>query len=277
MPAAGSGHPLVRRYIDAARGRLPGVLALEGTWALHQALHGGLTIEAVFRCAALLREDLAPVDAPVTLDVAERVLRRMVQRDGPDGVAALAVLPTRTLADVPIGDASRVVVVDAVDLPGNLGTIIRCADGAGASGVVVTQRRIRVHHPLVLKASMGTLLSMPVVDASRADALAWLRANAVRVVAAHPAAEVSYRDADYRGAVAIVLGSERNGLDRFWLDAADVTVAIPMLGVADSLNVGHAAALLLYEAALPRTRATQPGSSARSSSPHSRRRWPADG
>lgn len=256
MPAAGNGHALVRAYIDTTRNRGgPDALALEGLWAIRRALDAAVTIEAVFVCDALLRGDDArhaieevKGRGGAVLDVAPRVLARLVTRDGPDGLAALARLPPRTLADIDVGPSSRVVVADGFDLPGNLGTIVRCADGAGASGVVQTARGIRVGHPLVVKASMGTVLSTPVVAAERDEALRWLRASGVRIVAADPGAALSYRDADYRGAVAIVLGNERHGLAPFWRDAADVVVSIPMLGVADSLNVGHAAALLLYEA-----------------------------
>lgn len=285
MPAAGTGHPRVREYIDSKRNRADAqLLALEGLWAIRRALAATVPVEAVFVCAELLRgNDATRVVAEVreqggaVLDVTPRVLQRMVRRDGPDGLAAIARLPSRALVDIPIGPTSRLVVADGFDLPGNLGTIVRSADGAGACAVVQTDRRVRVNHPLVVKASMGTVFTTPVVDSRRDEALAWLRARGVRIVAADPSATTSYRDADYRGPVAIVLGNERHGLAAFWRDAADVTVSIPMLGVADSLNVGHAAALLLYEAAFPRTRATQPGRSSRSSSAHSSRRWPADG
>ena len=184
----------------------------------------------------------------VALQVSERVLRRMVDRDGPDGLAALALLPSRRLDDIPMTPTARVVVADRFELAGNLGTVIRCADGAGAAGVVITERRLRLTHPLVVKASTGTVFSMPIVDTSRAEALGWLQENGFRVIAADPASRLSYRDADYRGRVAIILGSERYGLGSFWGDAADARVSIPMLGMADSLNVGHAAAVLLYEA-----------------------------
>ena len=279
MPAAGPGHTDVRAYIQTTRGRgAADVLALEGLWAIERALDAAIEIEAVFVCDALRRgEDAHRAIEEVrrrggaVLDVSARVLQRMVQRDGPDGLAALARLPIRTLADIRLGPDGRVVVVDGCDLPGNLGTIVRCADGAGAVGVVQTGRAIRVNHPLVVKASMGTVFTMPVVDADPGEVRQWLRAGGVRVVAADPSAPVTYREVDYGGPIAIVVGSERHGLTPFWREAADVQVSIPMLGVADSLNVGHAAALLLYEA-LPSTRATHPGSSSRSSSSHSRRR-----
>lgn len=284
MPAAGPGHHHVRTYIQTTRGRgAADVVALEGLWAIQRALDAAIPIEVVFVCDALRRgEDAEHAVEEVrrrggaVLDVSARLLQRMVARHGPDGLAALATLSIRTLADVHLGPDARVVVVDGCDLPGNLGTIVRCADGAGAAGVVQTGRGIRVNHPLVVKASMGTVFTTPVVHVEPEAARQWLSANGVRVVAAHPSATMTYRAVDYGGRTAVVVGSERHGLSPFWREAADVLVSIPMLGVADSLNVGHAAALLLYEA-LPSTRATQPGSSSRSSSAHSSSRWPAGG
>ena len=172
----------------------------------------------------------------------------MVDRDGPDGLAALGYLHRHALDDLAVDAATRVVVLDRMELAGNLGTIIRCADGAGATAVIVTERRTRITHPVAVKASMGTVFSLPVIDASVADMVAWARRRSVRIIAADPAATVSYRDADYDGSVALVLGSERYGLSDTWRAAADLLVSIPMRGRADSLNVGHAAALLLYEA-----------------------------
>jgi TrmH family RNA methyltransferase len=221
-------HPRALQYLAAKRGRGEGGhVALEGRWAVEAAMAGGIELLAVFVCPAMTDHRL-----PGAIEVGEKTMRRLVDRDGPDGVAALARLNPRTM----------------IDLPGNLGTIIRCADGAGAGGVIVTDRRIRLSSPVVVKASMGTLFSLPVVETSPDAAIAWLRANRFRLVAADPAAPTSYRDADYRGRVAVVVGSERHGLAPHWRDAADVRVSIPMLGRADSLNVGHAAALLLYEA-----------------------------
>ena len=181
-------------------------------------------------------------------EVSGRVLRRIVDRDGPDGVAAVAYLREHALEDIAVSARTRVVVLDRMELAGNLGSVIRCADGAGAAAVVLTDRRTRVTHPLAVKASMGTVFSMPVVDASADEVVAWARRVGVRCVAADPAATTSYRGRHYGGPVALVLGSERYGLSNEWRAAANVLVSIPMHGVADSLNVGHAAALLLYEA-----------------------------
>jgi len=139
-------------------------------------------------------------------------------------------------------------IADGWDLPGNLGTLIRCADAAGASGVLAVEQGFGLSHPLVLKASMGAALTMPVVAAGRPAATRWLRERGFRIVAADPAGTRSYREVDYQGPLAIVVGSERRGLAPGWLAAADTIAAIPMLGRCDSLNAALAGALLLYEA-----------------------------
>jgi RNA methyltransferase, TrmH family len=256
---AGLKHPKVREFLDLKRqpgsDSLPGAVTLEGTWMIRQALAAGVMLDAVFVCPALLRgaEGLAMARKAIDLgaegyEVSERVLARLASRDGPDGIAAFGRARRRTLADIRVGRRTRLVVADDWDLPGNLGTLIRCADAAGASGVLVAGQGFRLSHPLVLKASMGAALAMPVVAVDRTAARRWLRERGFRIVAADPAGDRDYRDIDYRGPLALVVGSERRGLAREWLAAADTVAAIPMLGISDSLNAAVAGALLLYEA-----------------------------
>jgi TrmH family RNA methyltransferase len=259
LTPAGLKHPRVREFLavkrhPASRG-LPGAVALEGTWMIRQALVAGVRLHAVFVCPALLQgaEGLALAGKAVDLgaegyEVSERVLRRLADRDGPDGIAALGRTDRRTLDDIRVSRRTRVMIADGWDLPGNLGTLIRCADGAGASGVLVAGQGFAMSHPLVLKASMGAALALPVVAVGRPAARRWLRERGFRIVAADPAGGCSYRDVDYRGPLAIVVGSERRGLAPEWLAAADSIAAIPMLGISDSLNAAVAGALLLYEA-----------------------------
>jgi RNA methyltransferase, TrmH family len=259
LTPAGLKHPRVREFLAAKRhpaGRvLPSVLTLEGRWMIGQALVAGVRLQAVFVCPARLQaaEGLALASKAVDLgaegyEVSETVLSRLVGRDGPDGIAALGQARRRTLGDIGAGPHTRVMIADGWDLPGNLGTLIRCADAAGASGVLVIEQGFGLSHPLVLKASMGAALALPVIALGRQAARRWLRERGFRIVAADPAARRSYRDIDYRGPLAIVIGSERRGLDPEWLATADSIAAIPMLGICDSLNAALAGALLLYEA-----------------------------
>ena len=256
---AGLKHPRVREFAAVKRrpasAGLAGPITLEGTWMITQAQAAGIALRAVFACPALLqqRPDALALAAAVVAggaegyEVSERVLARLTGRDGTDGLVAIAQGGPRTLDDIRVGSRTRVVIADDWDLPGNLGTLIRCADGAGASGVLVVEPGFGLGHPLVVRASMGAALTMPVVAVGRRSARQWLREAGFRIVAADPAGRRSYRAVDYRGPLALVVGSERRGLNPEWLTAADAVVAIPMLGSCDSLNAAVTGALLLYE------------------------------
>ena len=254
----GASHPRIKQYVNTKQHRAgtpPRAAAIEGLWSLRAALDANADVEVVFVAPGLIR-GTATNDAVAeaqrrgawAYEVSERTIQRLTDRDGPDGVAAIVHIPHATFDDLAPTPTTRIVVLYRIELAGNLGSIIRCADGAGVSAVILSDRRTRITHPVVIKASMGTLFSMPIVDAGAAEAIAWLRDHRVRIVAADPSATTSYRDASYVGPVAIVLGSERYGLAPTWRDAADLLVSIPMHGTAvHSLNIGHAAALILYE------------------------------
>ena len=259
LTPAGFKHPRVREFLAVKRhpasDGLAGALTLEGTWMIRRALAASVRLQAVLVCPALLRGKEGQALAGKALglgaegyEVSEKVLSRLVDRDGPDGIAALGRASRRTLGDIRVDRRTRVMVADGWDLPGNLGTLIRCADGAGASAVLVVEQGFGMSHPLVLKASMGAALAIPVIAVDRPAARQWLRERGFRILAADPAGRRSYRDVDYRGPLAIVIGSERRGLAPEWLAAADSIAAIPMLGSSDSLNAAIAGALLLYEA-----------------------------
>jgi RNA methyltransferase, TrmH family len=132
--------------------------------------------------------------------------------------------------------------------PGNLGTIVRTASAAGASGVILIGPSADPYDPAAVKASMGALFTVPVVAAaSAAEFLDWARARSLTVVATSGRASVSCWDADLRPPLALLLGSEGDGLPDELLAAADLSVAIPMTGTAESLNLAVAAGILLYE------------------------------
>ena len=138
-------------------------------------------------------------------------------------------------------------IAESIEKPGNLGTILRSADGVGADGVIVCDRCTDIYNPNVVRASVGTLFTLPVVEAGSEETLQWLKDNKVQIVAATPAASAVFTEVDLSGPVAIVVGTEQLGLSNFWMEQADIQVKIPMRGAADSLNVATATTLLLYE------------------------------
>jgi RNA methyltransferase, TrmH family len=178
----------------------------------------------------------------------------------PDGVAAVVGRLPTGLARVTLPRDPLVLVAEAVERPGNLGTIVRSACAAGADALVVADGRTDLFHPETVRGSVGTLFRLPLATASTPEAIAWLHAQGLRVIVATPEAGRTCWDADLGRAVAIVVGNERYGVSRAWLDAADEAVSVPMPGPADSLNVGVAAGVVLFEAARQRahTESLQP-------------------
>ncbi len=258
LPAIGIHHPRVKQYL-AIKGNTksnPEQLAcLEGLWEISSARGAELDFRAFFVCPELLRGDTPRHVAQQIVDggihtyvVSEKVMARLSDRDQPDGLAAIVQLRRWGWEDIELRQQNRLMVLDGLEIPGNIGTIIRCADGVGAHGIVITSRRTRLSHPKLLHSSMGSSFTFPVIEAEIADAARWLKDNEFRIITTETDATISYREADYRGRVAIVMGSERYGIMREWHDAEDTRVFIPMAGKVDSLNVGNAAALMLYEA-----------------------------
>ncbi len=233
-----------------------GLLIVEGYRELKRALDNGWKPFELFFCPALFlgKNELPLIDqgegaGARLLECSEPVFRKMAYRDRPEGLLAVGPCIRRTLADLTIRSAAPLIVVaESVEKPGNLGTILRTADAAGVDAVLVCDKTTDINNPNVVRASIGTLFSVPVVEAGSEDVLAWLTARGIQIVAASPHAEKEYTAVDLKRATAIVVGSEQYGLSTLWMERSGLKVRIPMLGQADSLNVSAATTLLLYEA-----------------------------
>ncbi len=259
LPQAGAQHDAVRQALGLVRAADPaGVRVLvEGIWA-HEALLDTYTeIESFYVCPEAMWSDRAgdlaravADRAAATYRISARTLGRLVERDRPDGLVSIARTRTWTPADIVLGEQALVLVADGLETPGNLGTLIRTLDACAADALVVTDRRTPVVHPKVFRASHGTSLSVPHVEFADTDeAAGWLAAEGFGVLLADTADDaVGYREADWSGRVALVLGNERYGVSATWRAHGFGAVAVPMLGRADSLNAAVAASVLLFEA-----------------------------
>jgi TrmH family RNA methyltransferase len=139
-------------------------------------------------------------------------------------------------------------VAVSIEKPGNLGTILRSGDAAGIDGVIVCDPKTDIHNPNVVRASVGTLFTLPVIEATSQETLAFLTENKISIVASTPHAKDNLFSTLLKGPIAILIGSEQYGLEQDWFDRSEIKVRIPMHGIADSLNAAQAATLLLYEA-----------------------------
>ena len=233
-----------------------GQMIVEGYRECRRALDNGYRPHAIFHCADLWlkNENEAALVADCLARGAEdyacskAAFLKMAYKDRPDGLLMVGPHVTKRLDQLALPPNALVIVTEAIEKPGNLGTILRSADAAGAAAVIVCDRTTDVHNPNVVRASTGTMFSVPIVEATSAEALAWLKARGFKILAATPHAERLHFEVDLTGPVALAVGAEQYGLTATWMDHADLRVRIPMLGLADSLNVSAATTILVYEA-----------------------------
>ena len=231
-----------------------GLTLIDGAREIRRALDRGVDVVEVFVCEPLL----AGPDARAALDrlrasgttiraTTEPVFAKVAFGERAEGLVAVVRIPSTDLGALATPADALVVVIEGVEKPGNLGAVLRSADGAGADAVIAATPRTDLFNPNAIRASAGTVFTLPLASASSAEVLAWLRERDFRIVAARVDATTVYTDADLTGRVAIVLGAEADGLTDTWTGADIAAVRLPMLGVADSLNVSVSAAVLLYE------------------------------
>ncbi|MEO8625134.1 MAG: RNA methyltransferase [Candidatus Limnocylindrales bacterium] len=232
-----------------------GLTLIDGVRETLRALQAGAVLTEAFlepdllvepEAKALL-ERLGEEQVPM-LEVGRDAFTRLAYGDRLDGVIAVAQTPRRTLADLVLPSEPLIGVIEGVEKPGNLGAVLRTADGAGVNAVIVAESATDLFNPNIIRASQGAVFAVPVCVASSGDVLTWLQERGIAIIAARVDGSVDYAAADYRGAVAIALGSEARGLSDAWGELARASVHVPMLGVADSLNVSVTAAVLFYEA-----------------------------
>ena len=193
-------------------------------------------------------------DMPVRqTHVSPAVFERLAFGQRAEGIVAVARPPQRALDDLRLPACPLVAVLEGVEKPGNVGAVLRSADGAGVSALIVANGATDLYNPNTIRASLGTIFSIPVCTADSAAARDWLAARRIPIFAARVDAATDYTQADFTGPAAIVLGSEATGLSAIWCDIA-TPIRLPMRGAADSLNVSAAAAVLFYEALRQRGR-----------------------
>ncbi len=232
------------------------VTLIEEPLVIARALDENYPLDTVYCCPEMLLDtgrdllnDLQQATRSV-VELSPPVMAKVSYRDQSEGLLVVAPQRRHELADLlkKRTAAPLLVVLESVEKPGNLGAVLRVADGAGADGVIVCGQGTDLFNPNVLRASRGAFFSVPTVECSRDALLDFLAAEKIRSVATSPVADTTWDRTDFTGPVAIILGTEHDGLSTELLGRADATVGIPMLGRGDSLNLATSAAVLLYEA-----------------------------
>lgn len=259
-----------------------GRFLIEGIRIVEEALDCGAAVETLVYAPELLVSERAQalverLESAQRLALSEDLFRTLSDRDEPQGIAAVVRIEDGSLSAIPLSENLLVIVAYQLSDPGNLGTLIRTADATGATAVVVVEPSVDLYDPQTVRATMGSLFSLPVVRLEDPAALTrWVlqvRATglSLQVVATSAHAQQVHFDADLRHPLLLLLGNERQGLPEAVRDQADVRIRLPMVGRATSLNVASAGAALVYEVIRQRNYDPSPTSErAPDQSPHSR-------
>ncbi|RSK48501.1 TrmH family RNA methyltransferase [Hymenobacter rigui] len=247
---------LLKLQQKSAERRAQGLTIIEGLRELTIARGAGIEVTALFVCPDLagaarqqeLRQ-LVAGSATEWFEVSKAVFEKVAYREGSDGVLALVKPPVLTLEQLPLPAAPLLLVLEAVEKPGNLGAILRTADAAQATAVIVCDPRTDLFNPNAIRSSIGCSFTVPTIATTRAELLAWCRKHGIRTYAAAlTELAVPYTTCNFRGPTALVMGTEADGLTPELRQACDQTIIIPMRGAIDSLNVSTATAILTFEA-----------------------------
>ena len=229
--------------------REQGLFVVEGRRELEHCLEAGYNVRTLFVCQEIFGSDTTPSAAEAQIiEIPEALYRKVAYRESTEGIIAEVEYKERTLSDLNLPENPLIMVLEAVEKPGNLGAVLRSADAAGADAVLICDPLTDLYNPNLIRASIGAVFTVPTVACSSEEAIAFLQAYGIQILTAQLQDSSLYYDVDMRRGTALVMGTESTGLTDQWRRAASAHIRIPMLGRLDSLNVSVSAAILLFEA-----------------------------
>ncbi len=240
------------RLHKASERKKQGLFLIEGRREIFLALESGYKLESLYYCPAYAEKtDLEKIDKwsnVRNIETDEKVFEKIAYRETSGGLIAVARQAEHRLPGIRLNKTPLIVVIESVEKPGNLGAILRTADAAAITAVIICDPRTDFYNPNVVRSSLGCVFTVQTAKCSSNEAVAWLNENSIRVFASALTATGYYHEADFLGPSAIVLGSEDRGLTEGWLNGSAEQIKIPMSGKHDSLNVAASAAIIVFEA-----------------------------
>ncbi len=233
--------------------RKEGLFVVEGRRELMHCMEAGYRPYAVFFCPDIISkgyfDEIAAAAGECSFfEIPQHLYDKVAYRGGTEGVIAELRCKDMDLESLKLKDNPLVVVLEAVEKPGNLGAVLRSADASGVDAVIVCDPLTDMYNPNLIRSSIGAIFTVPVATATSEETIKWLKANNIKIYTAQLQDSEWYYDTDMKGGTAIVMGTEATGLTEAWRRAADAHIKIPMLGKLDSLNVSVSAAILMFEA-----------------------------
>ncbi len=219
-------------------------IVVEGARELRHCINAGYTVETVIYCPDIFDISSLPTSRCELMEVSPQVYEKIAYRGSTEGVMAIV----KALSDIDLADNPLIVVLEGVEKPGNIGAVLRSADAAHATAVIVCDPLTDLYNPNLIRSSIGAIFTVPCVACSSDECIKFLIENNISILTAQLQDSEPYYTTTMSGATAIVMGTEATGLTDVWRRAATAHIRIPMQGALDSLNVSVSTAILLFEA-----------------------------
>ncbi|MBU8892042.1 MAG: RNA methyltransferase [Bacteroidales bacterium] len=242
---------IVRLQQKSSERKNQNLFVIEGLREISLAMQAGIKLKSVFICAGIIPYDEVMASLSFDLqsfEISREVFEKLAYRGSTEGVIAIAEPKPYSLNDIVLQTNPLVVVLESVEKPGNLGAILRTADAAKVDAIIICDPLTDIYNPNVVRSSVGCVFTNQVIACSSDEAIKWLKEKNIKSYAAALTAKKFYHETDLTKPVAIVMGTEADGLTEKWLKNTDEQIIIPMSGKIDSLNVSTSTAIIVFEA-----------------------------
>ena len=223
-------------------------IVVEGARELQHCINTGFKVETVIYCPEIFDISTILNSSYELIEVTPLVYEKIAYRGSTEGVIAIVEPRQLSLNDIDLGEKPLIIVLEGVEKPGNIGAVLRSADAANATAVIVCDPLTDLYNPNLIRSSIGAIFTLPCVACSSDECIKFLKENNINILTAQLQDSKPYYDTPMQGATAIVMGTEATGLTNAWRQAATAHIRIPMQGQLDSLNVSVSTAILLFEA-----------------------------
>ena len=227
-----------------------GTFLIEGKREIELALKGNYELETILYVPELVGESFNGnlYKSLNQIEITKEVYQKLAYRDTTEGILGIAKTKSLQLSDLQLSKNPLILVVEAIEKPGNLGAMLRTADAANIDAVIIANPKTDLYNPNIIRSSVGCLFTNQIVSSSSEEAIAFLKSKNINIFSATLQNSTSYYSQNFKSPTALVVGTEATGLSQIWRDNATQNIIIPMQGEIDSMNVSVAAAILLFEA-----------------------------
>jgi TrmH family RNA methyltransferase len=229
------------------------LFVVEGIKEIEKAVKSGYQVDSLYFCPEifdieqfnLIFESKVPQQL---FEISREIFNKIAYRKDSGGLILLAKPENHTLDELELDNNPLILVIEGVEKPGNIGAIYRTADAAGISAIIICDPGTDLYNPNAIRASLGCVFSIQTAITTSKEAIDWLKGQNIQIFTSYLKAAIPYHTANYTKPSAIVMGTEATGISDIWLKSSDANIIIPMRGIADSMNVSTAAAVLMFEA-----------------------------